>query len=189
MAAIEALRDKEAAEKKREFELQKLKNEQQIKRNELVEELNMERQKSAREVLQELNTKGIKKIKGEKISEMEKEEELNYDQIMTFYTNLLRKEREAFEITKNKKMNDSEIWVRARKEEESKAMKKYCEEHGVKEMEQIQKAIEDRHAKELNSKKQLESAKDAFVNFKAKILAERTHKLEENRKVYVNNLG
>ena len=50
-------------------------------------------------------------------------------------------------------MNDSEIWVRARKEEESKAMKKYCEEHGVKEMEQIQKAIEDRHAKELNSKK------------------------------------
>jgi len=27
MAAIEALRDKEAAEKKREFELQKLKNE------------------------------------------------------------------------------------------------------------------------------------------------------------------
>jgi hypothetical protein len=113
----------------------------------------MERQQRAREVLQELNTKGIKKIKGEKISEMEKEEELNYDQIMTFYTNLLRKEREAFEITKNKKMNDSEIWVRARKEEESKAMKKYCEEHGVKEMEQIQKAIEDRHAKELNSKK------------------------------------
>lgn len=28
MAAIEALRDKEAAEKKREFELEKLKNEQ-----------------------------------------------------------------------------------------------------------------------------------------------------------------
>jgi len=45
----------------------------------LVEELNMERQQRAREVLQELNTKGIKKIKNEKISEMEKEEELNYD--------------------------------------------------------------------------------------------------------------
>jgi len=54
---------------------------------------------------------------------------------MTFYSNLLRKEREAFEITKNKKLNDVEIWVMARKEEESKAMKKYCDEHGAKEME------------------------------------------------------
>lgn len=53
---------------------------------------------------------------------------------MTFYANLLRKEREAFEITKNKKLNDVEIWVKALKEEESKAMKKYCDEHGAKEM-------------------------------------------------------
>ena len=72
---------------------------------------------------------------------------------MTFYANILRKEREAFEVTKNKKSNDVEIWVKARKEEESKAMKKFCEEHGAKEMEQIQKAIEDRHTKELNTKK------------------------------------
>lgn len=108
-----------------------------MKRNELLESLNIERQMRAREVLQELQVKGVKKIKGEKISEIEKEEELNYDSIMTFYANLLRKEREAFEITKNKKCNDVEIYVKARKEEESKTMKKYCEEHGVKEMEQI----------------------------------------------------
>lgn len=81
-----------------------------------------------------MQAKGIKKIKTDKIADLEKEDELNYDQIMTFYSNLLRKEREAFEITKNKKLNDVEIWVKARKEEESKALMKYCEEHGAKEM-------------------------------------------------------
>ena len=87
--------------------------------------------------MQELAAKGVEKINGENIADLEKDVEVNYDQIMTFYANMLRKEREAFEITKNKKCNDVEIFVRARKEEESKAMKKFCEEHGVKEMEQI----------------------------------------------------
>jgi len=104
---------------------------------------------------------------------------------MTFYSNILRKEREAFEVTKNKKQNDVEIWVKARKEEESKSMKKYCEEHGAKEMEQIQKAIEDRHTKELNTKKQLETAKGAYESFKSKIMAQRNQQLEEKRKAYV----
>ena len=144
-----------------------------MNRNELLEKLNTERQNRAREVLQELQAKGIKKIKSDKISDLEKEEELNYDQIMAFYANLLRKEREAFEITKNKKQNDVEIWVKARKEEESKAMKKFCDEHGAKEMEKIQKAIRDRHTKELNSKKQLETAKSCYETFKAKIMGQR----------------
>ena len=160
-----------------------------MKRNELLEALNTERQFRAREVLQEFQFKGIKKIKTDKITDLEKEEELNYDQIMTFYSNLLRKEREAFEITKNKKLNDVEIWVKARKEEESKAMKKYCDEHGSKEMEQIQKAIEDRHMKELNSKKQLETAKVAYDNFKDKVMALRIKQLEEKREAYIKDLG
>ena len=160
-----------------------------MKRNELLEALNTERQFRAREVLQELQAKGIKKIKTDKITDLEKEEELNYDQIMTFYSNLLRKEREAFEITKNKKLNDVEIWVKARKEEESKAMKKYCDERGAKEMEQIKKAIEDRHMKELNSKKQLETAKVAFDNFKDKVMALRIKQLEEKREAYIKDLG
>ena len=160
-----------------------------MKRNELLEALNTERQFRAREVLQELQAKGIKKIKNDKITDLEKEEELNYDQIMTFYSNLLRKEREAFEITKNKKLNDVEIWVKARKEEESKAIKKYCDEHGAKEIEQIQKAIEDRHMKELNSKKQLETAKVAYDNFKDKVMALRIKQLEEKREAYIKDLG
>ena len=151
--------------------------------------LNNERQCRAREVLQELLAKDIEEIKNDKITDLEKEEELNYDQIMTFYSNLLRKEREAFEITKNKKLNDVEIWVKARKEEESKAMKKYCDEHGAKEMEQIQKAIEDRHVKELNSKKQLETAKVAYDSFKDKVMALRIKQLEEKREAYIKDLG
>ena len=108
---------------------------------------------------------------------------------MTFYKDLPRKEREAFEITKNKKFNDVEIWAMARKEEESKAMKKYCDEHGAKEMEQIQKAIEDRHVKELNSKKQLETAKVAYDSFKDKVMALRIKQLEEKREAYIKDLG
>ena len=54
---------------------------------------------------------------------------------MNFNSNLLREEREAFEISRNDKFNDVEMWVMARKEEESKAMKNYCDEHGAKEME------------------------------------------------------
>jgi len=46
-------------------------------------------------------------------------------------------------------MNDTEIWTKAKKEEEKIFMKAYCEKHGKEEVTQIQKAIEDRHAKEV----------------------------------------
>lgn len=55
-------------------------------------------------------------------------------------------------------MNDVEIWARALHEEEKKAMKAYCDKHGEEEMENIAKAIKDKHAKELKTKQQLISA-------------------------------
>jgi hypothetical protein len=54
---------------------------------------------------------------------------------MNFYSNLFREERQAFEITKNEKFYDVEIWVNAHNEEESKTMKNYCDKHDVKELE------------------------------------------------------
>lgn len=45
---------------------------------------------------------------------------------MAFYSKVLQKDREAFELNKTKKTNDVEIWTRARKEEEKLAMEKYC---------------------------------------------------------------
>jgi len=143
-------------------------------KNELLDQLNVERQNRAREVLNELTIRGIKKIGREKISDLEvKEEDLDYDQIMDFYQTVLRKEREQFEVIKNKKMNDVEIWTRARKEEELSVMKKYCEEHGKEDLEHIQKAIEERHAKEVNVKMQLQSAKAAFTSFRQQMMEKR----------------
>ena len=53
---------------------------------------------------------------------------------------------------KKQKMNDIEIWTRARKEEEKNSMAAYCEKNGQVEVEKIQKAIEDRHAREVQIK-------------------------------------
>lgn len=49
----------------------------------------------------------------------------------------MRREKDAFEVNKKKKMNDVEIWTRARKEEEKKSMEVYCKEHGQAEVQQI----------------------------------------------------
>ena len=63
--------------------------------------------------------------------------DLDYDGIMTYYENLLKRDRDAFELNKTKKVNDVEIWSRAVKEEEKKAMDKYCNENGKEEIAKI----------------------------------------------------
>ena len=83
------------------------------------------------------------------------DQELDYESIMAFYSNILKKDRERFEMNKTKKVNDVEIWTRAVKEEEKLTMEKFCAEHGQSEVELIQKAIVDRHSKELQTKKAL----------------------------------
>ena len=50
---------------------------------------------------------------------------------------------------KKLKIKDVEYWALAVKEEEKVAIEKYCNEHGEEEMKNIQKAIQDRHKKEL----------------------------------------
>jgi len=55
------------------------------------------------------------------------EKELDYENIMAFYANVLKKDREAFELNKTKKTNDVEIWTRAKKEEEKAAMEAFCQ--------------------------------------------------------------
>lgn len=135
-------REFEENERKVQFEQQKKKDEQMRAKNELMEQLNKERQLRARDVLNELSQRGLKKVGKDRIIDLEKrEEDLDYDAIMTFYQNILRREREAFEVNKNKKVNDVEIWTRALREEECLAMQEYCDKHGNQEMENIKKAI------------------------------------------------
>jgi len=78
----------------------------------------------------------------------------------------LRKEAELSEEQKKKKARDVDLWARAVREEEKISIIKHCEEHGEDEMQQIKQAIMDRHAKELANKRGLESATNAYKNFK-----------------------
>lgn len=91
----------------------------------------------AQEVLQELSRKGVKKIGNIKITDMERKGEYDYDEVMAYYQALLKKEKEAFEGEKLKKLKDIEYWARAIREEEKIAIEKYAREHGEEEMKQI----------------------------------------------------
>lgn len=124
----------------------------------MLDELELMRKIRAQEVIQELIRRGVKKIGAVKISEMERKGEFDYDEVMNFYQMLLKKEKEAFEGEKQKKIKDVEYWARAVREEEKTAIEKYAKEHGEEEMKQIQKAIRERHEKELKLKQSLEKA-------------------------------
>ena len=91
----------------------------------------------ARDVLLELQQKNVKKIGKEKISELEKKEELDYDMIMTFYANYLKKEKDAIEVEKKKKIKEVEWWARALREEEKLKTEAYCRTHGEEEVKGI----------------------------------------------------
>lgn len=56
---------------------------------------------------------------------------------MNFYANHLKKEKEQFETEKKKKLKEVEFWARAQREEEKKAVEKYCENHGEEDMKLI----------------------------------------------------
>ncbi len=81
--------------------------------------------------------RNIKKIGQIKISDMQRKEEYDYDTIMTYYQQLLKKEKEAFENEKSKKHKDVEFWARSVREEEKLVTEKYCQQHGEEEMKQI----------------------------------------------------
>ena len=63
--------------------------------------------------------------------------------------------------------------MRAVKEEEKLAVLKYCETKGEEEVKYIQKAIEERHSKELIVKEAIKPAVSHVQAFKRKIMEER----------------
>lgn len=93
--------------------------------------MKQEQQRRAKEVLRELSVRGVRQIGKDRIQALEmSDQELDYESIMAFYSNILKKDRERFEMNKTKKVNDVEIWTRAVKEDEKLEMEKYCAEHG-----------------------------------------------------------
>lgn len=186
MQALAQKREEEEMLKRKEFELQQIKDAQQRQRNELLDTLNQERQARAKQVLGELIVRGIKKIGKEKVTDIDQREEFDYDLILQFYQNLLRKEAEQSEEQKKKKARDVDLWARAIREEEKIAIIKHCEEHGEDEMQQIKQAIMDRHAKELANKRGLESATNAYKNFKIKLQKEAAEAHKQAQVEYIN---
>jgi len=72
-----------------------------------------------------LQAKGFKKVGKDKIKELEaNHDRINYDNIIEFYQNILRKEKEQIEEDKKKKLKDVELWTRSQKEEEKQAIEK-----------------------------------------------------------------
>lgn len=143
----------------------------------------------AQEVLSELTRRGIKKIGQVKISEMEKRGEVDYDEVMGFYQTILKKEKEAFEGEKQKKIKDVEYWARAVREEEKIAIEKYAKEHGEEEMKQIQRAVRERHEKELKLKQSLEKAQDVYQRFRATVMQQRRDAHEGQMQEFIKKKG
>lgn len=117
------------------------------------------------------------------------EDKLDYDRIMTFYQNLLQKEKKQFEEDKVKKIREVDYWARAIKEEERLAIIKYCEQYGESEMKQIQKAIEERHQKELKMKRSLEKAMPVLLKFKEEVMKVRRADHEDKMIKFINKIG
>jgi hypothetical protein len=86
MEMLAKMREVEENQRRVQFEQQKKKDEAMRKKNELYEQLNKEMQFRVREVLNELSQRGIKKVGKDRIVDLERrEEDLDYDTIMTFY--------------------------------------------------------------------------------------------------------
>jgi len=66
--------------------------------NVLLEELNQKRQVRAKQVLNELEQRGVEKVGKNKIESLMKQEEVDCDQIESFYQKELEKDRAAFEV-------------------------------------------------------------------------------------------
>lgn len=61
-----------------------------------------------------------------KVSDIERKGEYDYDMIMNYYQDLLKKEKEVFENEKKSKLKEVEFWARAVREEEKVVTEKYC---------------------------------------------------------------
>jgi len=157
---------KEEERKERELAEQKIRDNQRKERNIILESLENEKKQRARQILQELTAKGFKKVGKEKIKDLEAHpEKIDYDGVIEFYQNVLKKEREQVEEDKKKKLREVELWTRALREEEKLAIEKYSREHGDKEMEQIKESIKNKYEKEIKEKRALESAKPFFDTY------------------------
>lgn len=98
---------------------------------------------------------------------------IKYDQVMTFYQNHMKKEKELIEENKKKKLKDVELLLRSQREEEKIVIQKFANEKADKEMEQIEKSIKEQQDNKNRDREALLTAKDFYEQKMAKFMEER----------------
>lgn len=187
--AAELERQRAAAEEARQRDQaqQKIRDEQRRKRNEILEALEVQKKMRAIEIITILQQKGYRKVKKDKIKDLlVQTDKINYDDVIDFYQNVLKKERERIEEDKKKKMREVELWNRALREEEKIAIERYAAEHGAEQMKAIQESMRERQEKEQRDKEQLRNAQEAFAKYMAAAMAKRHAEWEAKKAQYVN---
>lgn len=151
----------------------------------IMELLEVERKQRALEILNLLVIKGFKKIGKDKIKDLENDQSrVDYDTVIEFYQGVIRKEREAVEEDKKKKLRDVELWNRAQREEEKIAIQNYAKQHGEEEIKQIQQSILEKQSKELKDKQSLESAKPYFDQYMQTMMGIRNTEWENKKQQF-----
>lgn len=141
---LEQQKATEQARIERDMANQKLIAEQNMIKQQMQEQLEVRMLVRATYVIQILASKGIKKIGKTKIVDMLNNQSLiKYDQVMSFYQNHMKKEKELIEENKKKKLKDVELLLRSQREEEKIVIEKFANEKADKEMEQIEKSIKE----------------------------------------------
>lgn len=111
---------------------------------------------------------------------------IKYDQVMTFYQNHMKKEKELIEENKKKKLKDVELLLRSQREEEKIVIQKFANEKADKEMEQIEKSIKEQQDNKNRDREALLTAKDFYEQKMAKFMEERNKVWAEKKQVFIN---
>jgi len=104
---------------------------------------------------------------------------------MDFYQNLMKKEKEAIEESKKKKLKEVELWSRSQREEERMSIEKYAAEKADSEMDKIAESIKQKHESELRDKEMLSSAQDYYTSKMSKLMEARRNLWEEKKQAFL----
>lgn len=147
----------------------------------------MQKKQRAIEIITILSQKGYRKVKKDRIKDLlVQQEKINYDDVIDFYQNVLKKERERIEEDKKKKMREVELWNRALREEEKIAIERFAAEHGAEQMKAIQESMRERQEKEQRDKAALRTAHAAFGKYMKSAMAKRHAQWEGKKAEYVD---
>jgi hypothetical protein len=153
----------------------------------LQDELEHIRKIKATEVVADLIRRNIKKVNGVQLQDYQSGKlEIDYDSVMSYYQDLIKKEKEAFDVEKQRRHREIQIWSRALKEEQKRQIEKFCEDKGAEEMAQILEAIKQRHERESGLKNAMASSYSSMKAFKDRQMEIRKEKHQQATNTFMD---